>query len=502
MSPDSIVPRIGRRLWSLVTDERGYAAVLTSLVLVPLMGFAGFAVDVGSWYSRAASLQRAADAAALSGVVWQPDFTTATNEALAAAQRNGFVDGVDGIVITITNLGSNQLEVEIVDTDADLFLSGLFLDIVTIGRRAVAEYASAVPLGSPANVIGFGSESVAGETPSNAWSAMMGQCSNSTWGDLLSIATDDWTSNNDCGTHGSNPYHEDTGYQWVIDIPTAAAVDVKVYDYGSCRNSDRSLNLPQNDDYNVDVLYTLYAPDNTPLTFDDNPQYGSAVLGTDALGCAAWTTLWTTDGTPGEWMLRTQVFDKSGDQLFDDLPDDAGGQNYFSIWADSPASGNYCLTFNDPNCPGVYAVDWMPVRTDPTGSPAVFYLAEVDIQHRDKTLIVNLWDPGEGMESMEILDPNGNAVDFTYSTAYKVTGATVGTTSAAPCSFSAYCLDVTNARWNGQLVEIRVPLTGLNWSSFSNYWFQVRYALIPGQTSVDWTTWGVEVVGDPVRLLE
>ena len=44
--------------------ERGYAAVLTALILVPLLGFAGFAVDVGAWYSRAASLQRAADSAA------------------------------------------------------------------------------------------------------------------------------------------------------------------------------------------------------------------------------------------------------------------------------------------------------------------------------------------------------------------------------------------------------------------------------------------------------
>jgi putative Flp pilus-assembly TadE/G-like protein len=501
MRSSSYSRRALRRLKTFATQERGYALILTSLILVPLMGFAGFAVDVGAWYSRAASLQRGSDAAALAGVVWQPDFATADAEARAAAARNGFIDGQDGVQVNVTNLGSNQLEVEIIDTDADMFFAGLFLDNVTIGRRAVAEYASAVPLGSPANVVGFGSQSIAGEAPSNAWTAMMGQCTNSSYGDLLSIASNNWSSSSDCGTHGSNPYHDDAGYQWVIDIPTASAVDINVFDYGSCKNSERSLNLPQNDDYNVDIKFTLYAPDNTPLTFDDNPQYGSAILGPDGAGCAAWTTLWTTDGTPGQWMMRTQVFDKSGDQTFDELPDDSGGTNYFSIWADSPASGSYCLTFADSNCPGVYAVDWMPVRTDPTGSPAVFYLAEVDIQHQDKTLVVNLWDPGEGMESMEILDPNGNAVDFTYSTAYKVQGTTAGVTNASPCTYSSYCLDVTNSVWNGQLVEIRIPLSGLAWSSFSNYWFRVRYAL-GGGTSVDWTTWGVEVVGDPVRLLE
>ena len=61
--------------WRLrAREQRGYAVILTSLVLVPLLGFTGFAVDVGAWYARASSIQRAADAAALAGVVWQPDF--------------------------------------------------------------------------------------------------------------------------------------------------------------------------------------------------------------------------------------------------------------------------------------------------------------------------------------------------------------------------------------------------------------------------------------------
>lgn len=90
------------------------------------MGFAGFAVDIGAWYSQAPSLQRASDAAALAGVVWRPNFSSAESAARAEATRNGFTHGVDGITVTVAETGNNRLEVEIVDTDADLYFASLY----------------------------------------------------------------------------------------------------------------------------------------------------------------------------------------------------------------------------------------------------------------------------------------------------------------------------------------------------------------------------------------
>jgi Flp pilus assembly protein TadG len=51
----------GRRL----KEERGATAVIFALLLVPLLGFAAIAVDIGSLYADRAQLQVAADAAAL-----------------------------------------------------------------------------------------------------------------------------------------------------------------------------------------------------------------------------------------------------------------------------------------------------------------------------------------------------------------------------------------------------------------------------------------------------
>ena len=81
---------------SLVTTERGrrdkgYILVQFALLLVPLLLMVGFSVDVGYWYNRASDIQKAADAAALAGVVWLPDVPEARTQATRRRRpRNGF----------------------------------------------------------------------------------------------------------------------------------------------------------------------------------------------------------------------------------------------------------------------------------------------------------------------------------------------------------------------------------------------------------------------------
>ncbi len=54
-----------QRLTRRVRGERGAAAVVLSLLMVPMLGFAAVAVDIGALYAERARLQVAADAAAL-----------------------------------------------------------------------------------------------------------------------------------------------------------------------------------------------------------------------------------------------------------------------------------------------------------------------------------------------------------------------------------------------------------------------------------------------------
>jgi Flp pilus assembly protein TadG len=57
--------RLTSRMRRRLAGERGGSAVLISLLIVPLLGFAAIAVDIGSLYAEKARLQIAADAAAL-----------------------------------------------------------------------------------------------------------------------------------------------------------------------------------------------------------------------------------------------------------------------------------------------------------------------------------------------------------------------------------------------------------------------------------------------------
>ena len=59
-----LIPRPTGRVTRRLGDERGAAAVVLSLLMVPMLGFAAIAVDVGALYAERARLQIAADAAA------------------------------------------------------------------------------------------------------------------------------------------------------------------------------------------------------------------------------------------------------------------------------------------------------------------------------------------------------------------------------------------------------------------------------------------------------
>ena len=76
--------RVICRLFRRPDGERGAVAVVLSLLLVPMLGFAAIAVDVGALYAERARLQVAADAAALA--VAQDCSRGACGDMLATAQ--------------------------------------------------------------------------------------------------------------------------------------------------------------------------------------------------------------------------------------------------------------------------------------------------------------------------------------------------------------------------------------------------------------------------------
>lgn len=138
--------------------ERGIVIVWFALLLVALLGFAGFAVDLSNWWLQADRLQRAADAGAHAGVVYLPaDLPSAKTAAIYEMSQNGYKvsgTGANGSAVITQEPNPSRLRVSLKTTVPTYFVRLLGVDHVTLTRDAVAEFVSPVPMGSPQNKLG------------------------------------------------------------------------------------------------------------------------------------------------------------------------------------------------------------------------------------------------------------------------------------------------------------------------------------------------------------
>src|SRR3981081_3978049 len=89
-------------------EERGQAFIMVALMLTMLLGFIGIVIDVGWYEVNLVRVQRAADAAALAGVVYLPgNLGGGVAAAKAESSKNGFTDGAPGTTVTATQDSGN-----------------------------------------------------------------------------------------------------------------------------------------------------------------------------------------------------------------------------------------------------------------------------------------------------------------------------------------------------------------------------------------------------------
>jgi len=136
-------------------NERGVVLAFLALVLFTLIVMAGFTIDVANWWWTGQKVQRTADAAALGGVVYMPDdLARAKTTATDLTRRNGYTNGTNATVNAEAGDRPTRLRVT-VETEVDNFFAGIIgFRKTTIARTAVADYAGAVPMGSPSSYLG------------------------------------------------------------------------------------------------------------------------------------------------------------------------------------------------------------------------------------------------------------------------------------------------------------------------------------------------------------
>jgi Putative Flp pilus-assembly TadE/G-like len=493
--------------------EEGFVLILTTLTVTVLLLFAGFAVDFGSFYARAAELKRAADAAALAGVVWMPEFDAAEQAAIDTAARNGFKDGVDNISVAVDPVPGNnrKLKVTITDNAAKQFFSRLVIQDQVIGRASTAEYVLPVPLGSPKNT--FGTGDLLTTDRENFWAAASGYCAGHESGDdklafneSYSTAAGASACNNSSVTSDN---YDSNGYLYAIDLPAnASSMKLEVYDATYNTASSPSDSSVASGNQTVTTIFEVYDRNPTPLDLTNLTLLDTYTLTTNqATGTYQnkWVRFHTwTNPKAGQYYLRVRTL---GDQL------NSRASNGFGIRAFTGSSFTQCTTIvgatgYSATCPQVHGVADMSIFANAPSANADFYLAQIDPVHAGKTMRVTLFDAGEGANTLQIIDPNGNPASFSWSTACNPPTPPTGS-----CSGSGTSLDVSGtgtqphaglnstSKYNDRYMVLDIALPP-NYTAVygTKTWWKVRYNT--GATPTDRTTWSVNIVGDPVHLVK
>ena len=126
-----------------VRDERGASAVILALLIVPLLGFAAIAVDVGAIYAERQQLQNGADAAALAIAYDCASGLPAcgTSQGTAEAMTEANYDETNSSRGTPTvELGSSQVTVRNAGVQNHWFAPILGEDSTEVSARATAAW--------------------------------------------------------------------------------------------------------------------------------------------------------------------------------------------------------------------------------------------------------------------------------------------------------------------------------------------------------------------------
>jgi Flp pilus assembly protein TadG len=90
-------------LCRLLSDRRGATAITTAVAATMLLGFAGVGIDIAVWQTTKRNMQGAADQAVYSAAMAVKAGANGRTNARGVATQMGFVDGQDGVTVTVNN---------------------------------------------------------------------------------------------------------------------------------------------------------------------------------------------------------------------------------------------------------------------------------------------------------------------------------------------------------------------------------------------------------------
>jgi Putative Flp pilus-assembly TadE/G-like len=139
--------------------ERGQIVVIFAGAIIAFVALSAIVIDVSWYWSNSLRMQRAADAAALAGVVFLPgDPNLAISTARLEATKNGYTDGSNGVSVTpsVDPQNSRRIRVTVSGPVNTYFARVVGLTQLNASRQSKADFVLPVPMGSPQNYYGVG----------------------------------------------------------------------------------------------------------------------------------------------------------------------------------------------------------------------------------------------------------------------------------------------------------------------------------------------------------
>ncbi len=522
-------------------EQAGQIVAIFALMLICLIGLIGLAIDVTFAWREELRIQRAADAAALAGVVYLPgDVPGGVDAAIKEAGKNQVSGGVSA---SQNSLNPRQMDVTVSAPVPTFFLRALGWTHFDITRVAHAVYILPVPMGSPDPYYGVfgkyklkngttvtqsgpGGESIAAR---GLWGSMLSQGAATQNGDAY-LPTKNIPGGSGLST-GTSPQHSSNYYDYAIEMPPGSTGTIYIFDPGFCAGDqggvygtgDKWFPSSSSNWNAVSAFYYLYNTNNQPYNpaahtliagsgdlfanqKASDPGVGGPAVGGSMLSCAPgavtdpgdgryWHLKWwgmatVTGGATGTtYRLRTTSNGGTNQQLADAC-------NQYSIYVET--SGGAAK---------VYGIGAMQMYTPLlSGQSSVFYLAQIDAQAgAGKTIEIKLWDPGDTGQlsaTLRILQPTAtgwSAVPNLNWTARRVTSQ--GSNCVGGSGSGIVTNTGGNSLYNGCWLTIDIPVP-TTYSAPQDGWWKIEYIMGGGSgNSTDETTWEVDIRGNPVHLI-
>jgi Flp pilus assembly protein TadG len=376
-------------------------------------------------------------------------------------------------------------------------------------------------------------------TPHNFWAAMNSQGAPNIQGDayLTHFETRTSATNDDDDTDPDGRYAPDEFYNYGVEIPAGGTGELWIYDPGFCEAGSTGLGtgefwtLGAPNGYStrqpISAYFALYDTHQTPWNDDDDTLVVSSGDTFERSDYQDHTLFQAAGGTPTQPNCRDLSWHHNWWQLADNLTggktyrlhtystdpnaatdqDNSTGHNTFAFWARS--------TSGSPRIYGIGAMEAF-VRL-PGGTSSEFYLAQIDAVHAGKTMIIDLWDPGDTgalSASLEILKPTASGyvpATFDY-TAFRESAAGSSCDSRTGTNVSSVTTNTGGSSlYNGCWLTIQVrlpadydaPHPSSDSVTDEGGWWKIRYSMGGSSSSysTDLTTWQVSIRGSPVHLV-